>query len=155
MLDILSACSAPVLTALENVALCACLKICPEKYLMTSQRRAGAKAPETRLPWGLVQTRADIAASFQRVAVQHLLDRCRRGVAWARDHHPDLKRYMRLHLLHINHAVVQVPAVVLPWLQLPATASCPSTLLQEDVSALTYPNWSLTLRAIKLLKSSG
>lgn len=41
---------------------------------------------------GVVQTRADIAASFQRVAVQHLLDRCKRGVVWARDHHPDLKR---------------------------------------------------------------
>ncbi|KAK9840044.1 hypothetical protein WJX74_002536 [Apatococcus lobatus] len=40
------------------------------------------------------QTRADIAASFQRVAVQHLLDRCKRGVDWARDHHPDLKRFV-------------------------------------------------------------
>jgi len=35
--------------------------------------------------------RADIAASFQAVAVRHLEDRCRRAVQWAAESHPDLK----------------------------------------------------------------
>lgn len=37
-----------------------------------------------------LQTRADIAASFQRVAVQHLAQRTARGVQWARDQVPAL-----------------------------------------------------------------
>ena len=38
------------------------------------------------------QVRADIAASFQRVAVQHLEERCRRAVAWARESHPGVRQ---------------------------------------------------------------
>jgi N6-L-threonylcarbamoyladenine synthase len=34
--------------------------------------------------------RADIAASFQRVAVQHLEERCRRAVQWAQESHPEV-----------------------------------------------------------------
>ncbi|KAL4426695.1 hypothetical protein ABPG77_004751 [Micractinium sp. CCAP 211/92] len=37
------------------------------------------------------QLRADIAASFQRVAVQHLEDRCRRAVQWAQESHPEVR----------------------------------------------------------------
>ncbi|EFN53265.1 hypothetical protein CHLNCDRAFT_8322, partial [Chlorella variabilis] len=37
------------------------------------------------------QVRADIAASFQRVAVQHLEERCRRGVQWAQESHPQVR----------------------------------------------------------------
>lgn len=37
------------------------------------------------------QLRADIAASFQRVAVQHLEDRCRRAVQWAQESHPEAR----------------------------------------------------------------
>jgi hypothetical protein len=36
------------------------------------------------------QVRADIAASFQRVAVQHLEERCRRAVQWAQESHPEV-----------------------------------------------------------------
>ena len=32
------------------------------------------------------QTQADLAASFQHVAVCHLQDKCRRGIAWATQH---------------------------------------------------------------------
>ena len=35
------------------------------------------------------QQRADIAASFQRVAVAHLEERCRRAVAWTQESHPE------------------------------------------------------------------
>ena len=34
------------------------------------------------------QLRADIAASFQRVAVAHLEERCRRAVGWVKESHP-------------------------------------------------------------------
>ncbi|KAL4458728.1 hypothetical protein ABPG75_013593 [Micractinium tetrahymenae] len=37
------------------------------------------------------QLRADIAASFQRVAVQHLEERCRRAVQWAQESHPEVR----------------------------------------------------------------
>ena len=37
-----------------------------------------------------LQTRADIAASFQRVAVAQLEQRVRRGITWARDLSPDV-----------------------------------------------------------------
>jgi N6-L-threonylcarbamoyladenine synthase len=35
--------------------------------------------------------RADIAASFQTVAVRHLEERCRRALQWAGESHPDIK----------------------------------------------------------------
>ena len=38
-----------------------------------------------------LQTRADIAASFQRVAIAHLTARCRRAVAWAKESHPEVQ----------------------------------------------------------------
>ena len=38
------------------------------------------------------QVRADIAASFQRVAVAHLEERCRRGLEWARETHPSVRQ---------------------------------------------------------------
>lgn len=44
------------------------------------EARGGAEAD--------LQTRADIAASFQRVAVQHLEDRVRRAASWAAESHP-------------------------------------------------------------------
>lgn len=37
------------------------------------------------------QVRADIAASFQRVAVAHLEERTRRACGWAREAHPRLR----------------------------------------------------------------
>jgi N6-L-threonylcarbamoyladenine synthase len=37
------------------------------------------------------QTLADIAASFQRVAVHHLSERCRRAVLWALDTRPEIR----------------------------------------------------------------
>jgi len=37
------------------------------------------------------QRRADLAASFQRVAVQHLEQRCTRAIQWARESHPDIQ----------------------------------------------------------------
>ncbi|KAL4859186.1 putative aldo-keto reductase 2 [Chlorella vulgaris] len=37
------------------------------------------------------QVRADIAASFQRVAVKHLEERCRRAVQWAQETHPEVR----------------------------------------------------------------
>ena len=37
------------------------------------------------------QVRADIAASFQRVAVTHLAERVARGAAWAKADFPDVK----------------------------------------------------------------
>ena len=36
------------------------------------------------------QVKADIAASFQKVAVAHLEERCRRAFEWARESHPDI-----------------------------------------------------------------
>lgn len=39
----------------------------------------------------LPQVRADLAASFQVVAVKHLEHRCRRGVSWALETCPDIK----------------------------------------------------------------
>lgn len=36
--------------------------------------------------------RADIAASFQRVAVQHLEEKCRRGLVWAAESHPGVRQ---------------------------------------------------------------
>lgn len=38
-----------------------------------------------------LRIKADIAASFQRVAVQHLKERCDRAMAWARESHPNLR----------------------------------------------------------------
>ena len=38
------------------------------------------------------QTQADLAASFQHVAVCHLQDKCRRGIAWANEHIHGLHR---------------------------------------------------------------
>lgn len=35
--------------------------------------------------------RADLAASFQRVAISHLTERCKRACAWAKESHPELK----------------------------------------------------------------
>lgn len=43
----------------------------------------------------ILQIKADIAASFQRVAVAHLEERCKRAIEWARESHPE-----------INHLVV-------------------------------------------------
>lgn len=37
------------------------------------------------------QVRADIAASFQKVAVEHLAARCKRAAAWAREDLPGLQ----------------------------------------------------------------
>jgi hypothetical protein len=37
------------------------------------------------------QVRADIAASFQRVALAHLEERVRRSTAWALESHPDIQ----------------------------------------------------------------
>ena len=37
-------------------------------------------------------TRADIAASFQRVAVAHLEQRVRRAASWARESHPEVRQ---------------------------------------------------------------
>ncbi|KAI7841398.1 hypothetical protein COHA_005015 [Chlorella ohadii] len=37
------------------------------------------------------QLRADIAASFQRVAVAHLEERCRRAVGWVQESHPQVR----------------------------------------------------------------
>ena len=39
----------------------------------------------------LAQVRADIAASFQKVAVDHLAARCRRAAEWAKEDLPELK----------------------------------------------------------------
>ena len=39
----------------------------------------------------IAQVRADIAASFQKVAVDHLAARCRRAAEWAKEDLPDLK----------------------------------------------------------------
>ncbi len=39
----------------------------------------------------LPQVRADLAASFQVVAVKHLEHRCRRGVSWALETCPGIK----------------------------------------------------------------
>ena len=38
-----------------------------------------------------LQIRADIAASFQRVAITHLTERCRTAAAWAKESHPDMQ----------------------------------------------------------------
>lgn len=38
------------------------------------------------------QLQADIAASFQTVAVRHLEERCRRGLAWAKESHPGVSQ---------------------------------------------------------------
>ena len=38
-----------------------------------------------------LQIRADLAASFQRTAITHLTERCRRAVAWAKESHPDVQ----------------------------------------------------------------
>jgi N6-L-threonylcarbamoyladenine synthase len=40
------------------------------------------------------RVRADIAASFQRVAVAHLEERCRRAVQWTRESHPQVGRHI-------------------------------------------------------------
>lgn len=37
-----------------------------------------------------LQVRADLAASFQRVAIAHLTERCKRACAWAKQTHPEL-----------------------------------------------------------------
>ena len=49
-------------------------------------------APQTpdQDPMGY-HVRANIAASFQRVAVAHLEERCRRAIAWAKETHPSIK----------------------------------------------------------------
>ncbi len=39
----------------------------------------------------LAQAKADVAASFQSVAVTHLMEKTRRGVAWAKELEPDLR----------------------------------------------------------------
>ena len=41
-----------------------------------------------------MQVRADIAASFQRVAVEHLRNRCMRAVEWAREDFPDIRHFV-------------------------------------------------------------
>ena len=56
---------------------------CPHHAPFASPPRRPAEANE--------QARADIAASFQRVAVQHLEERCRRAVGWAAESHPQVK----------------------------------------------------------------
>jgi len=38
--------------------------------------------------------RADIAASFQRVAVGHLRDRCVRAVEWATQDFPEIRHFV-------------------------------------------------------------
>lgn len=43
------------------------------------------------LPLCPLQLKADIAASFQSVAVTHLAEKSRRGVAWARELAPGLR----------------------------------------------------------------
>ncbi|GFR42449.1 hypothetical protein Agub_g3356, partial [Astrephomene gubernaculifera] len=49
------------------------------------ERELAPPASQHLTPQQLHQVRANIAASFQSVAVRHLLDRTRRGVAWARE----------------------------------------------------------------------
>lgn len=39
----------------------------------------------------MIQVRADIAASFQRVAIAHLTERCERGLTWALNEAPETK----------------------------------------------------------------
>ena len=54
---------------------------------------AGAAAPDgaaTPAGSGGAQRRADIAASFQRVAVEHLVERVERAIGWAREAEPGL-----------------------------------------------------------------
>lgn len=38
-----------------------------------------------------LQTRADLAACFQRSAITHLTQRCQRAVAWAKESHPEVQ----------------------------------------------------------------
>lgn len=38
-----------------------------------------------------MQTRADLAACFQRSAITHLTQRCQRAVAWAKESHPQVQ----------------------------------------------------------------
>lgn len=40
----------------------------------------------------VLQVRADIAASFQRVAVAHLVERCARGIGWAAEEFPGIRQ---------------------------------------------------------------
>lgn len=42
----------------------------------------------------VLQLKADIAASFQFVAVSHLRDRCERGVRWSQESHPEIKHFV-------------------------------------------------------------
>ncbi|BBM98334.1 N6-L-threonylcarbamoyladenine synthase [Marchantia polymorpha subsp. ruderalis] len=51
------------------------------------------------------QIRADIAASFQRVAVQHLEDKCRRAVEWARRLAPSVTSLVVSGGVASNHTV--------------------------------------------------
>lgn len=46
--------------------------------------------PQSEDPDGY-RIRADIAASFQAVAIRHLEDRCRRALEWTHDSHPDVR----------------------------------------------------------------
>lgn len=38
-----------------------------------------------------MQVRADVAASFQKVAVDHLAVRCKRATEWAKEDFPDMQ----------------------------------------------------------------
>lgn len=68
-------------------------KTCDFSYagLKTAVRLAVEKAQDANgsvvLPQ---QVKADVAASFQKVAVAHLEERCRRAFDWARESHPNI-----------------------------------------------------------------
>lgn len=58
---------------------------------LTIEKILSEKEQEGNAGGEVEQWRADVAASFQRVAVQHLMDRCKRGIQWAKETHPEIK----------------------------------------------------------------
>ena len=63
--------------------------------LKTAVRLTAAEALESKDAFdqeNQMKVKADIAASFQKTAVQHLQERCRRAFEWASEYHPEIKQ---------------------------------------------------------------
>ncbi len=61
------------------------------------------------------QLRADIAASFQRVAVAHLEERCRRAVGWVQESHPQVGKGEQGAVSILQRPQGSLSAAFTPW----------------------------------------
>jgi hypothetical protein len=71
------------------------LKLCVTKILVVCWMCSDAKCPVSSATNEDRRNRADIAASFQRVAVLHLEEKCERAIDWALELEPSIKHMVR------------------------------------------------------------